>query len=280
MRRARPLLGTLVDIQASGTDAAPAIEAAFAVIAEVHRLMSFHEPDSDVSRINCSPAGVSLTVSAHTCAVLRFAHQLSEMSRGRFDVCIGAEMVRAGLLPTPVGAAPPTLRASYLDLELLPGRQVKAVKSVWIDVGGVAKGYAVDCAIQVLRNYCLDSAVVNAGGDLRFFGVPQAVQIRDPSQPGSLYSLGMLEDCAVASSSGRYSERNIDALVDKDTHACLRWNQSISVIAPECMIADALTKVVRLCPEQAPKILEHFSAEAVCIGTEQHINQPDRRTNN
>jgi len=265
MRRARPLLGTLVDIQASGKYAAMAIEAAFGAISEVHRLMSFHEFDSDVSRINRALAGVPLTISAHTHDVLAFAHRLSVLSAGRFDVSIGREMVHAGWLPAPANASQPADDAGFLDLELLPDSQILLKKQLWIDLGGIAKGYAVDCAIKVLRDYQVDSALVNAGGDLRLTGPAQPVHVRDPSLPGALISLGMLENCAVATSSGMYSERPTDALVDRHNRTCVRWNQSISVIAPDCMSADALTKIVRLCPEQAQDILEQFRAEAIFI---------------
>lgn len=265
MRRARPLLGTLVDIEASGKFAAAAIEAAFAVISEVHRLMSFHEIDSDVSRINRSLAGVPVSISERTFEVLQFAHRLSVLSAGRFDVSIGPHLVREGFLPVPDHASQPVEDASFMDIELLPDAQIKLNKQLWIDLGGIAKGYAVDCAIQILREYQVDRALVNAGGDLRLFGPAQPVHVRDPAQPGALINLGMLENCAVATSSGMYSERDTDALVDRKNNTCIRWNQSISVIAPDCMSADALTKIVRLCPEDASDILEQFRAEAIFI---------------
>ncbi len=265
MRRARPLLGTLVDIEASGKYAAAAIEAAFGVISEVHRLMSFHEFDSDVSRINRTLAGVPVSISARTVEVLQFAYRLSVASAGRFDVSIGRHMVRAGFLPVPEHASQPVEDASFMDMEFLPDAHIKLHKQLWIDLGGIAKGYAVDCAIQILRQYQVDSALVNAGGDLRLFGPPQPVHVRNPDQPGALINLGMLENCAVATSSGMYSEQDFDALVDRKNNACIRWNQSISVIAPDCMSADALTKIVRLCPEDACDILEQYRAEAIYI---------------
>jgi len=265
MRRARPLLGTLVDIEASGKYAAVAIEAAFGLIAEVHRLMSFHEFDSDVSRINRAVAGVPVSISQRTHEVLQFAQRLSVLSAGRFDVSIGREMVSAGLLPVPADAREPAEDVSFQDLALLPNAQILLKKQLWIDLGGIAKGYAVDCAIQLLREHQVDSALVNAGGDLRLFGPARPVHVRNPSLPGALISLGMLDNCAVASSSGMYSTSHSDALVDKKNRACVRWNQSISVIAPDCMSADALTKIVRLCPDQAQDILEQYRAEAVFI---------------
>lgn len=270
MRRARPLLGTLVDIQATGIDAMVAIEAAFSVIAEVHRLMSFHEPDSDVSRINRCDGSMPVSVSPRTYEVLQFAYQLSALTDGAFDVTVARKLVDAGFLPPPTDASNVVQNASYRDVELLPSSHIGLKKNVWIDLGGIAKGYAVDCAIATLREYKMDSALINAGGDLRFFGLAQPIHIRHPNVPGSFVSLGLLENCAIATSSSAFSnkvenESVFDPLVDTKKNMCISWNQSVSVIAPDCMTADALTKVVRLFPQGAQQILAHFEAEAVTI---------------
>jgi thiamine biosynthesis lipoprotein len=86
LRRARPLLGTLVEIQARAPFALPrlhaAIDAAFAVIAQVHALMSAHEPASDVGRLNrLLPGAAPLSIDPHTVAVLRAAQQFSAAAR-------------------------------------------------------------------------------------------------------------------------------------------------------------------------------------------------------
>ncbi len=270
MRRARPLLGTLVDIQATGADAVAAIEAAFFVVADIHRLMSFHEPESDVSRINRGGEAAVLSVSPQTHEVLDFARELSLLTEGAFDITVAKELVDAGFLPKPANASIVAPNSSYRDLELLPSPKITLAKSVWIDLGGIAKGYAVDSAIATLRSYEVDSALVNAGGDLRFFGQAQPIRVRHPDKSSSFVSLGFLENCAVATSSGsscrNQDQLGLDPLVDADRHICIRWGQSVSVIAPNCMTADALTKVVRLCPQGAKQILEYFGAEAVITG--------------
>src|SRR5438132_13938794 len=90
-RRARPLLGTFVEITAAGasrSDLDDAIDGAFRAVADVHRLMSPHEPESDVSRLNREASGRAVSVHPWTYEVLRMAVELHEASAGVFDVTV------------------------------------------------------------------------------------------------------------------------------------------------------------------------------------------------
>jgi thiamine biosynthesis lipoprotein len=273
IRRARPLLGTLVDIQAVGGRTVQAVEAAFSAITEVHRLMSFHEMESDVSRINRSNGLVPITVSSSTYDVLVFAEQMSKATDGAFDITVASSMVDAQLLPYPVGAGIVDRDASFRDVRLLPQNQLLLKKRLWIDLGGIAKGYAVDCAVDVLRAFGVESGLVNAGGDLRFFGLPQTIKVRHPNTPSEFINLGLLSNGAVATSAGTFSEERYsglepDPLVDPKSRACVRWEQSVSVFANNCMTADALTKAVRLAPHHVSKILNQFQASSFVVARE------------
>jgi thiamine biosynthesis lipoprotein len=272
LRRARPLLGTLVDIAATGARAAlpAALDAAFAAIERIQQLMSFHAPDSDVSRINAADAGCEIGIDPHTARVLHFARKLSELSDGAFDVMVADVLMRGGFLPRQGVAADTAVAATFRDLTLLPDDRVCWRRKGWIDLGGIAKGYAVDCAIAALRAQGVASAVVNAGGDLRFFGEPQPIHVRHPDAPTLLVPLGVFSDCAVATSSGYFSGRMSDdgvaePLVDPGRRACVRWQQSVTVVAPDGMTADALTKIVRLAAQAAPGILGQLRAQAIVI---------------
>jgi len=275
LRRARPLLGTLVEISASGASAGlqAALDAAFASIEVIDRLMSFHAPASDVSRINAAGAGCAVCVDPHTFRVLQFARELGEMSGGAFDITVADVLMRGGLLPRHAAVAFDTAAgADFRDLVLLPGDRVRWRRKGWIDLGGIAKGYAVDCAIGALRAHGVASGIVNAGGDLRFFGEPQPVHVRHPEAPGALVPLGVFGDGAVATSSGYFSDHTgtaegsaAEPLVDPVRRACVRWRQSVTVVAADGMTADALTKIVRLAPRAAPRILARFGAQAFVI---------------
>jgi len=270
MRRARPLLGTIVEVTAEGAGDASlaAIEAAFASIAQVQRLMSFHDASSDVSRINSATAGEAVIIDPHTSRVLCSARTLSDLSDGAFDVTTAPVLVENAYLPDRSDQAMPD--ATYRDLDLLPGDRVCWRRKGWIDLGGIAKGYAVDCAVAALRAHGAAAGVVNAGGDLRCFGAAQPVHVRHPCAPMRLVPVGWLADAALATSAGYFSGIDgaggqIDPLVDPGRRRCVSWEVSLSVAARDCTTADALTKVVRLRPDIAPEILLRCGAQALVI---------------
>ena len=100
--RARPLLGTFVEIRGAGAMRAAteqAIDAAFAVIDKIHRLMSFHDPDSDVGRLNREACKRNVAVDPWTYRVLETALALHHRSRGVFDIAVAPALQRLGLLP-------------------------------------------------------------------------------------------------------------------------------------------------------------------------------------
>ncbi len=277
LRRARPLLGTVVEVRATAALEAAAlhaaIDAAFAAVERVQRRMSFHDERSDVSRINAAAAGAVTSVHADTYEVLSAARMLGDLCGGVFDVATAASLVQNQFLPPPpsgVAARPPEAGTTYRDLELLPDAQVRWRRAGWIDLGGIAKGYAVDRAIDELRAHGVSSAVVNAGGDLRCFGEAQSIHVRAPDEPNALLYLGTLENASIATSAGYYcglqiDNGRVDALVDPHRRTCIAWERSISVLAADCMTADALTKVVRLAPQAVLGMLQSLNAQAVII---------------
>ncbi|MBW8785250.1 MAG: FAD:protein FMN transferase, partial [Novosphingobium sp.] len=167
--RCQPLLGTLVEITVLA-DVADAIEPAFAAVRHVHRRMSFHEADSDLARLRAAWAGAEVAVDPETVIVLRLAIALHERSGGLFDVTIGRELVRGGFLPRlgihDLRAYPGRSR----DIEIVDDRRVRCRRPALIDLARIAKGYAVDRAVETLVACGVGEGLVNAGGDLRGFG--------------------------------------------------------------------------------------------------------------
>src|SRR5262245_16008048 len=124
VRRCRPLLGTFVEIaasHASTADAHRAVDAAFDEVALVQRHMSFHDPDSDVSRLNREALDGVVAVHPATFAVLRLARLIAEGSHGCFDVTVAGELVRRGMLPRPRSPYEPSAEGTWRDIELLDG---------------------------------------------------------------------------------------------------------------------------------------------------------------
>src|SRR5262249_23653381 len=123
LRRARPLLGTLVEVTAQGAceeQLTHAVSAAFDIIARVQRLMSFHGAASDVGRANRLAHRVAVRVHPWTWQVLRAAQRLARASAGVFDVTVGGDLMRLGYLPAAVRGHLDR-RARWDDVRLLPG---------------------------------------------------------------------------------------------------------------------------------------------------------------
>lgn len=248
IRRARPLLGTLVEIRATA-DAA-AVAHAFEAIAQAHALMSFQDPASELSRLNHQAWREPVQVHPWTWRVLAAARWLHAHSDGAFDCAVhdGAD--------------------AHMDaVELLPRRTVRFTRRLRLDLSGIAKGFAVDRALDRLRRGST-RAVVNAGGDLRVFGpVAESIAVRDPEKPHELRPLGTLSNGAFATSAPYYSEHEGRwAVRDPRRGTSPRRYRSVSVLAPTCLRADALTKVVWVRGVEAVRpLLARLRAEAIVL---------------
>ena len=262
VRRLRPALGTLVRIEAQGSgDTVTAVDAAYREIERVESSMSFHRPDSEIRALMRAPLEERITVSPDLFLVLRFAKCLWRASAGVFDPAVGRALVANGLLPRPEGEWPDEA-ASIGDLDLPAADVVRFRRRTWIDLGGIAKGYAVDRALQVLRDAGVASASVNAGGDLACFGAGCRVHVRDPRTPRRSGPSLELRDAALATSAAYFQP---DALRGRLGHAPTRRHGSVTVIARDCMTADALTKVVWAAPRKAAAVLDEFAARALSL---------------
>ena len=211
VRRARPLLGTLVEV---GSEEGVGLGRAFAELAAVQAALSRFEPGSDIARFNAQAVGEALRVGPHAQAVLAAAAGLHAQTEGAFDIALGSGRWRPD-----------------------DTRLVKIDAGTTLDLGGIAKGYAVDCAVAALQAAGSLAGHVNAGGDLRTFG-PAGLDLylRDEGQGGAR-PLGRLHDGAFATSHyGPGSRSRLHG--GRGAH--------VSVLAPECLWADAFTKLAAL----------------------------------
>ena len=275
LRRMRPWLGTYVSIEACAADAtraALAVDNAFAEIATLHAAMSFHSASSELACLHREAHLRPTRIGWHTWAVLAQALQLARLSEGVFDPTIAPQLVRHKALPRPDGPAPDEA-GSWRDIELLDEQQVHFRRPLWLDLGGIAKGYAVDCAVAVLQRCGVRHGSVNAGGDLRAFGdTPEGLPlaVRHPDDPVRQISLGMLRNRAAATSGEFFLGREGDPgtlspIVDPARGMRPALARSVTVIATSCAVADGLTKIVSLLGPAAQTLLEHFGATAAII---------------
>jgi thiamine biosynthesis lipoprotein len=276
LRRARPLLGTLVEIRASGDPhiLPGAIDAAFAAIEHIQTTMSFHDPQSDISRLNREAHRNPVAVDPQTWEVLAFSRTVSLACDGAFDITIAPQLVAWAYLPHYLPGISTTLPAvrhnGYRGIHLLSDCTVWFSEPLMVDVGGIAKGYAVDHACAKLEEYGIVDYVVNAGGDLRVGTTPEPIHVRHPSSPGEFVPVATLANAAVATSAVYFAAKQLDGvmihpLVNPKTGAPPSMTGSVSVFAENCMTSDALTKVVAILGSDAGKILKQFSAQACLL---------------
>jgi thiamine biosynthesis lipoprotein len=221
--------------------------------------MSFHDAGSDLRRIARARAGERLVVHPHTAAVLRSAQRWARASGGAFDAGCAPQAVAQGWLPAPADGTPPGA-LPFEDALELDGHAVNVKAPVWLDFGGIAKGYAVDLAVAKLRRAGVRTGVVNAGGDLRVFGtLEETVHVRSPFDAAELWPVAALKDSACATSaSGAVARRGADAA---DGPA----PRSVTVLAPTACAADALTKIVWQQGELAGELLRKARARALVV---------------
>ena len=257
-------MGTLVHVSASGPDAGTArqaVDAALAAVEGVERLMSFHDPESELSRLNREAGRRPQTVHPWTWAVLRRASRIAEQSDGLFDITVAPLLVREGLLPGPEHAS--LKCGSWRHIMLRPDRAVFLERPMLLDLGGIAKGYAVDRAIHELKRRGCTQGVVNAGGDLRRFGpVAQPIHLR---RRDGLVQVAELRCGAIATSArhtvhaGRLAQP-LGSIFDPRTHLAWSGSGAVLVAARSCVIADALTKVAALAGPACEGLLARFGA--------------------
>ena len=244
--RVRPALGTFVGFEAHAPTTAQAlgaIDAAAAVIARLEALLHPTRPGSDLLTIVNGDVGAPTRVHPWTFALLTLCQTLHRVSSGVFDPCLPDAAGRMG------------------DVELRAPDSVITHAPVMIDLGGIAKGYAVDRAIEAMHHAGCVSALVNAGGDVRASGERSfAISCRQAS--------GQSRDLQLRNTALAISRRNSDTAPTEHQGYYLRVTpapvtaaESAAIFAPSAALADALTKCALLCSdEHCDDILRHFGA--------------------
>ena len=265
IRRARPWLGTIVEIGVAAESEA-IIDSGFAEIARIHRLMSFHEVTSDLAKLRRANAGELVELDRDTVALLRIAANLREYTNGLFNIAIGHQLVRTRFLPRMDIVHLGRFGGDADDIEIVDDCHIRLHRRVLIDLGGIAKGYAVDCAVAALKAAGMKNGIVNAGGDLRVFGdtaMPVSLRMSD----GGYSAAFEAENCAVASSENRHTRRIVGGQgatphIGRNNRPIF-VDHTVTVIASTCVIADAMTKVAMVDPDLADQLLAAHDGQVV-----------------
>jgi thiamine biosynthesis lipoprotein len=290
VRRTVPVMGTIAEIAVvarSERHAHDAITAAAGELYEVQRLMSRFDVSSDIGRANRGAAGGAVFVSSATADVVEAALRWAALPGSRFDPALGRatelwDVAHRTEPPAPAAVDRLAARALHRRIALgrVPGGALVryADADVALDLGGIAKGYAVDRAVAALLAWGIADALVNAGGDLYALGGSEAgddwlVGIRSPDDPVRLSGTVRLRDRAVATS-GDYEQyfehdgRRYHHLLDPATAApCTARSRSVTTAAASCMEADAAaTAVFGLDRMEARAVLARAAEAAKAAG--------------
>jgi thiamine biosynthesis lipoprotein len=259
------IMGTAVRVELWHEDTAEGRAAIAAVMDEMRRidnLMSPYKPDSELSRINREAAKHPVRISREQFDLIARAIEFSRLSGGVFDITFASVGYmydyRRGVEPSDeqIEQALPGIDYRHLLLDREQSTIRFGREGVRIDLGGIAKGYAVDIGIAVLKKRGIASAIVQAGGDSRVLGDkrgrPWNVAIRDPRNKQNVVAVIPLVNAAI-STSGDYerffmkkSGERVHHIIDPKTGKSAHGVISVSVIAPDATTTDGLTKSVFL----------------------------------
>lgn len=272
-------MGTLVRVKLYAPDeprAKAAFRAAFDRIAELDRTLSDYQPESELNQL-CH-AGHAVKISGDLYRVLSAAQQLAEESGGAFDVTQGPVIRlwrnarRDRALPDQQALRDASARGGFRKLHLEPGQTAWLERAdVQLDLGGIAKGYAADMALEVLDRMGIASALVALSGDLAFSHAP-------PGEPGWKIRLDtpfsrvlVLADGAVSTSGDaeQYVELNgkrYSHIIDPATGEALTNGVTASVVARRGIAADALaTTICVLGPQRGIALVEKHPDDAAIV---------------
>ena len=187
------------------------LDAAEQCVRDVDSLMSVHLAGSEISRFNAAAAGAPFPLAGDTVAVLSQAKRFAEDTDGAFDVTccplvkLWAAARTAGRLPAEREIAEAMRCVGMQNLRFDPHGVTKLVEGVRVDLGGIAKGYAVDRAVLEMKAKEMVGGMVEIGGDLRCFGTTEKrrkwlIGIRHPFAGKRNCGRLLLSDAAVATS--------------------------------------------------------------------------------
>jgi thiamine biosynthesis lipoprotein len=248
-----------------------------AVMAEMRRIdsdMSTYKSDSEISRVNARAAQGPVKISKELFDLLTTALEYSRLTDGAFDITYASVGFmydfRARHHPDDkqIAAALPAVNYRHVLLDRATSSVRFSQAGVRIDLGGIAKGYAVDRGIAILQRAGIKHALVSAGGDSRIigdrFGKPWIVGIRHPDHKDQIIARLPLVDTAISTSGDyeRYFDENgvrYHHIIDPRTGHSASAVRSATVLAPTATRTDGLSKTAFvLGAEAAIKIYERL----------------------
>ncbi|NOY63064.1 MAG: FAD:protein FMN transferase [Gammaproteobacteria bacterium] len=282
------VFGTLVDVSFWGADPALAQRASVELhqlFERIHSRWHAWQPGM-LMRINERlAASHSIAVDDDAMALLRRSAELSRASGGLFDPAIGQLIALWGFHNSDLPQGPPpaaqqleqlvALQPSMADLQFADGRLSSTSSAVQLDMGGVAKGYAIDLAIAKMRELGISNGIVNAGGDLRAIGRrgerPWRIGIRNPRGDGAIAAIEVRGDESIFTSGDyerfyQYEGRRYHHIIDPRSGYPAQGTRSVTVIHSDATTADAAATALFVAgPSQWRQVAAAMGIEQVMI---------------
>jgi len=270
LKQTEMIMGTLVEITVIPANE-KAIREAFEALKKVDALMSTYKEDSEISILNREGKA---QVSEETLEVIEDAIKFSNLTDGAFDITcrplinLWKKAKKEEKVPTEEEIEEAISLVGYQRI-ILEGNQIRLEKKgMQIDLGGIAKGYAVDKAIEALKKNSIKRALVNAGGDLYALGTDRQgekwqIGVQDPREEDKIIDIIKVKDRAVATS-GDYRRyftlegKRFSHIVNPKTGLTVQdVPMSVTIVGPGATTTDALsTGVFVLGPEEGMKLIE------------------------
>jgi thiamine biosynthesis lipoprotein len=262
LQREEAIMGTAIRVELWCEERGRGEAAIDAVMAEMHRIdraMSPHKAESELSRINREALRAPVALSAEMFLLLVQAQRFAQFSGGAFDITYASVGhlydYREGVAPDAGALGRGRAAIGWRGLELdARTRSVRFLREgMRIDLGGFAKGHAVDCAATILARHGIHHAHVAAGGDSRVIGDkrgrPWSIGVRDPRRADRLVAVLPLVDTAISTSGDyeRFFERDgvrHHHIVDPATGQSPSAVHSVTVLAADGLTCEALSKTV------------------------------------
>ena len=294
------LMDTLVSIKVYGSEQEKLKSAVTEAYAEMRRIAEladgFAQPEtaafgsSDVCRINAQAGKQPVQVDPDTMAMLLLAKKYCELSEGAFDVTVGPLMELWGFggknpqLPAPdrIKAALSKVRNQDLVLNERERTVLLRQEGMKLDLGAVAKGYATEKALQVLKKHGIEKALIDAGGNIRVLGrnlhnAPWRIGIKDPRKSNAVVAALPLEDASAVTSGDYYrgfeaGGRRYHHILDPGTGYPAEHNMAVTVVTRDAGLADVLSTVFFvLAPEKALQLAEKMGVELFLVTSDRRI---------
>ena len=296
--RAGQIMGTTCELRAvvpaNAKDAADkALEDAEASLQQVETLLSAWQVDSDVNRINDAVKDIPVVLNSRTVEILKLSRELAEQTRGAFDVThapvfnLWRKAGQDKRLPALVALDRARQASGWHQFEIDPESTTKRDDGAKIDLGGIAKGYGIDVAVEAMQGTGVSGGLVNVGGDIRCFGKNTKgrkwrISIQNPFGKGRGEPLGVLQiDQGAVCTSGNYERfviidgKRYSHIIDPRTGWPVESAPSVTVVAPTAAAADAWATALSVLasgpagPAALDMITKDTGIEAmIVIGTE------------